>query len=116
MALKEHRLSKRFPPMTADEFLELKAKIATGYNKAYPIVLYEGEIIDGRHRNQACVELGVEPVTVDFAEVASGKTPSEFVPLRLTMQQARAEACEPDESSRGPAANTVRLRSRHARS
>lgn len=50
--------------MSDAEYLELKASIETdGLQQA--IVMFEGTIIDGRHRARACDELGVEPRSVE---------------------------------------------------
>jgi len=35
-----------------------------------PVVMLEGQILDGRHRWLACEALGIEPRTVEFADVA----------------------------------------------
>jgi len=40
-----------------------------------PITLYEGKILDGRHRYQACRELGITPETEDY----EGENPLTFV-------------------------------------
>ena len=46
--------------MLGVDYAALKADIRTkGQNE--PIWLYQGKILDGRHRYQACVELGIEP-------------------------------------------------------
>lgn len=63
--LKAHPLADRLPEMTAEEFEGLKASIAeNGQRDA--IVLLKGQILDGRHRYRACIELGLEPRIVDF--------------------------------------------------
>jgi N6-adenosine-specific RNA methylase IME4 len=46
--------------MTPEEFAALCADIAKR-GLLEPIVAYEGMVLDGRHRYQACVETGVEP-------------------------------------------------------
>ena len=49
------------PKMSDEEFAELKASIkAEGQH--YPIIVNEDlEVLDGHHRYQACIELGIEP-------------------------------------------------------
>ena len=53
--------AKLLPKMSDEEFAELKSSIqAEGQH--YPIVVNENlEVIDGHHRFQVCVELGIEP-------------------------------------------------------
>lgn len=56
---KMHPIADMVPPMTAEEYAELKADIkAHGLHE--PITLYEGKILDGKHRYRACRELGLE--------------------------------------------------------
>lgn len=39
---------------------------AHGYRHDRPIILYEGAILDGRHRYEAALEAGVDPIFVEF--------------------------------------------------
>jgi ParB family chromosome partitioning protein len=60
-----HEFAERSPPMPADQFAELKADIAEN-GLLYAVVIYEGRILDGRHRYRACMELGIEPRFEEF--------------------------------------------------
>lgn len=60
--MQHHPVSELFPRMSAEEFAALKTDIAeNGLRES--IWLYEGKIIDGRNRDQACDELGITPAT-----------------------------------------------------
>lgn len=55
-----HEVANIFPMMSADEYDALKADIlASGLIE--PILTYEGKIIDGRNRYNACIDTGVKP-------------------------------------------------------
>jgi ParB-like nuclease family protein len=55
-----HSVASIFPMMSVEEFKALKESIqARGQRN--PIYTYEGKIVDGRNRYQACTELGVKP-------------------------------------------------------
>jgi hypothetical protein len=54
----QHALSKAFPPMTDEEFLELKDSIEN-IGVQTPIVIYEEKVIDGWHRYTAANEVGM---------------------------------------------------------
>lgn len=60
-----HSLSLPYPPMADAEFAAFKADIEANGQRE-PIRLFEGLILDGRHRERACRELGVEPRYEDF--------------------------------------------------
>ena len=60
MSLPEHPVARLFPDMDADEFACLKLDIRDNGQKV-PILLWQGQLIDGRHRLKACQELGIEP-------------------------------------------------------
>jgi hypothetical protein len=57
--LKPHPLSNELPAMTGEEFQALKQDIESNGLKE-PILLFHGQILDGRHRHEACVELDSE--------------------------------------------------------
>src|SRR5262245_8453925 len=60
-----HPLTKLFPPMTPDNYAELKASILM-QGQLVPAVTYQGQLLDGVHRARACEELGIELKTVEW--------------------------------------------------
>ena len=77
-----HELAHLFPPMSEEEFLELKSDIKRN-GLLESIVLYQGEIIDGRHRYKACEELGIE---AEFEEY-EGDAPAGYVVSKNMMRR-----------------------------
>ncbi len=72
--MKPHQLCSAFPPMSDADFASLSEDIkANGLRD--PITLYEGMVLDGWHRFQACAELAIEP---RFAQFTNGD-PASFV-------------------------------------
>jgi len=67
MKLESHKLADIFPMIRGDEFDSLKADIKEN-GLLESIVLYEGLILDGRNRYQACVELGIEIHTNEYID------------------------------------------------
>ena len=90
-----HPLAMLIPPMSADELEKLTTDIAAN-GLLEPIVLLDGQILDGRHRYQACLAAGVEPKFVEF----TGADPIAFVLSKnlhrrhLTAAQKAAIAAE----------------------
>ena len=72
--MKQHALSAAFPAMPAADYSALVADIKE-YGQHYPIVVFEGAVLDGWHRYRACEEIGVK---VD-AEEYGGNDPVAFV-------------------------------------
>ena len=56
-----HPLANLFPMMGEHAFRELRADIEAR-GMLSPIWTHEGQIVDGRNRHRACLELGIEPV------------------------------------------------------
>lgn len=60
-----HKVANIFPLIHGKEFVELKTDIkANGVHE--PIVMYQGQILDGRNRFRACQEVGVTPEFVEY--------------------------------------------------
>lgn len=60
-----HEFAASQPSMDDRAFAELVADIKANGLKV-PIVLFDGAILDGRHRAKACAILGIEPITTTF--------------------------------------------------
>jgi N6-adenosine-specific RNA methylase IME4/ParB-like chromosome segregation protein Spo0J len=61
-----HPLANLLPAMSEAEYAELLASIRTD-GLLLPVLLHrDGRILDGRHRDRACDELGLDPDTVTF--------------------------------------------------
>lgn len=57
-----HEAANHFPLMTGDDFESFKADIAA-HGQREPIWMHKGEIVDGRNRYRACIELEISPRT-----------------------------------------------------
>ncbi len=67
-----------YPKMSEKDYSALKNDIKTnGYDQKYPIWLYNGDILDGWNRQQACDELNITPVYQNF--IGSNSDASSFV-------------------------------------
>jgi len=66
----QHPIGKRIPKMSENEYIGLKSDISTnGYDEAYPIVLYEGMILDGWHRYKSATELKIEAPIIQYLDI-----------------------------------------------
>jgi len=59
-ALASHEVATLLPPMEEADYRELVEDIRA-HGLIEPIWLYEGQIVDGRHRYRACLDAGIEP-------------------------------------------------------
>lgn len=56
-----------FPEMLSEDYIRLKDDLKkNGYDTAYPIWIYEEQILDGWNRDKVCKELGIEPTYAEF--------------------------------------------------
>jgi hypothetical protein len=72
--LKFHKLAELFPLLDKTDLDELVKDIREN-GQIEPIILYEGEILDGRNRYLACQILGIEPKTEEY----KGPDPFKYV-------------------------------------
>src|SRR6516165_11635096 len=77
-ALSLHDLCKIMPLHTKEEFEELKEDIRKNKLQV-PIMTYEGKILDGRGRYNACVELAKEGVETNFRTDTYTPDPRSYV-------------------------------------
>ena len=75
MKYEQHPLSAAFPPMTPEEFQSLQSSINEN-GVLNPITIYEGMVLDGWHRYQAALELGMD---CPEAELDDWIDPKDFV-------------------------------------
>ena len=66
-----HPVADIFPRMTAAEYAALRDDIKANGQRE-PIWVFDGQIIDGRHRAQACEEIGIEPAVREYDGDESG--------------------------------------------
>lgn len=78
ISLKVHKFAEKYPLADDDEFAVLKESIRTN-GVQVPIMIYEGQILDGRNRHRAIVELYNEGWngSVSFGEY-SGDNPEQY--------------------------------------
>lgn len=77
--LQAHPFCEYVPVSSEAEYSELLEDIREhGFDPRFPVVIYEGKILDGRHRARACAELGIEPITVEWTP-SENDTPARFV-------------------------------------
>jgi hypothetical protein len=61
-----HPFANIFRAMNEEELQALIRSMENGYDPRWPITLYEGQILDGRNRQQAALLAGAEPVFETF--------------------------------------------------
>jgi hypothetical protein len=70
-----HPLADIIPAMSDSEYQDLLADIKGPHGLLEPITLFEGKVLDGRHRLRACEEAGIEPKFDEY----KGSDPAAFV-------------------------------------
>lgn len=66
MSYERHPLSAAWPDMAREEFDLLCGSIAA-HGQRDPIVMYQGKVLDGWHRYQACESVGRDVLTTEFS-------------------------------------------------
>src|SRR5580765_8373845 len=61
MPYEYHKFSEIFPLLEGEKFDEFVADIKANGQKL-PILLYQGQVLDGRNRDRACTKLGIAPI------------------------------------------------------
>lgn len=84
----QHPLSAAFPSMSSADLSALTDDIAENGLRT-PIIVYEGQVLDGWHRWQACAMAGVEPRLQEF----DGDDPVAFV-LSSNLQRRHLTASQ----------------------
>ena len=65
MNYKQHPLSAAFPAMVADDFQALCDDIEV-HGQREPVIIFEGMVLDGWHRYQACLKAGFDVLKFPF--------------------------------------------------
>ena len=78
-----HPLSLVMPPMSDDEYKQLLESIKQ-HGQMEPVVIFEGQILDGRHRYAACRELNIEPIIRKYSYEHDGPSPATFSLVKNT--------------------------------
>ena len=69
-----HPLAEIFPLIEGREFSELVADVRA-HGLREPVILHDGQILDGRNRYRACLEAGIKPTFAPY----SGNDPLGYV-------------------------------------
>ncbi len=64
-----HQACLLLPKMLDEEYQALRASIRSGYDSNKPIELFDGKILDGRHRYQACNDEKIEPRFITLTDI-----------------------------------------------
>lgn len=99
----QHPLSAAFPPMTAEEFQELKDSIEN-IGVQTPIVIFENKVIDGWHRYTAANDVGMPCPESDLDEnidprdfvLASNKSRRHLTKSQLALSYAKVYEWAPE--------------------
>ena len=106
----DHPLAAIFPEMSKEDFARLRDDIHS-HGLRRPITLFEGKILDGRHRHRACIECGVQPRFDQFADgdagqfvIAENLARRHLTPSQIAMVSLNYEAVERERAKERMAA------------
>ena len=86
--MKIHPIAQLFPPMSQAEFAALKADIKQ-HGLSEPILVWKGQIVDGKDRWRACTALRVQP---KYRQWKSKESPERYVVSMNVMRRHLPEA------------------------
>ena len=69
MTLEAHEIATLFPSMSPEDLEHLRESIEQE-GQLEEILTFEGKILDGRHRYETCMRLGIEPLVREFEGTA----------------------------------------------
>ena len=56
-----------YPEAKPEDYAEILEDIrSNGFDRKFPIIIYEGAILDGWNRQRSCDELGLKPIYSEF--------------------------------------------------
>jgi hypothetical protein len=88
--LKFHPLADIFPLMEGAEFDELVADIKANGQRD-PIILFDGQILDGRNRYRACLAAGIKPDVIE-GDIWVGNPAAYVISVNIRRRHLKAEA------------------------
>lgn len=77
--MKFHPACLQLPSMVPHEYEALVESIRQGWDNRYPILTFDGQILDGRHRYLASQKIGVTPTFVEWDRARCDGNPYRFV-------------------------------------
>lgn len=89
--MKTHPLAAKVPAQSQEEFDRLVVSMKDGFDPHRPIITLDSMILDGRHRYNAAIQVGVKPHMQSWKPAFKGDTPEQFV-LRSTIHRSLTHA------------------------
>lgn len=77
--LEAHPLALLLPEMSDTEYADLRERVRELGGLREDIVIYEGKVLDGRHRYKACLDEDIAPTFINYNPAVDGEFPVEFV-------------------------------------
>lgn len=89
MSIKHHPFTEYWPLMSGENFEKFKSDIAAN-GQRLPILTYQNQILDGRNRERACEETGIEPRYED----SGARSDEEAITLVVSLNEHRRHLSE----------------------